>query len=321
MNSRPQIQNFEPITRFWSGHIQTLLGHFLTSPKWDFPTEKVKIELGDGELIEGEYSDLKGPYTLVLMHGLGGGRRSDYMERTAVIGSQLGWNVLTVDHRGAGEHLTRKTYHSGRGEDASDIISWCRKRDPRAKIFAVGFSMSGSILLNLLTGKRGTEKPDYACVVNAPIDLLDASDNLMKGFSRVYDFRFYRLLKELILKRGQIKKLPLFGTVRLLDELHTSRLNDFLHAEDYYQKCSTIDSVDKINTPTFVLTAEDDPFVKSKNYLKAQWSQFCHVTIAKSGGHMGYISRQSHKNFGRRWLDYYFHEIFSSVAGTKTNRP
>ncbi len=315
MEKTPQILEFEPLTSLWSGHLQTLLGHFLKSRGWTYPTRKVEIQLSDGDVLDGEFSDLKGPFTLVLMHGLGGGRRSDYMERTAAIASQMGWNVLTIDHRGAGERLTEKTYHSGRGEDASDIISWCRQQDPQAKIFAVGFSMSGSILLNLLTGRRGKVQPDYACVVNAPIDLLDASENLLKGFSRVYDYRFYLLLRKLVLKRGKIKKLPLWGTVRLIDDLHTAKNNNYLHAEDYYRKCSTIDSLEKIKTPTFVLTAEDDPFVRSKNYLKAKWSSQCHITIAKSGGHMGYISRKSYINFGRRWLDYYFYQIFKAVSG------
>jgi predicted alpha/beta-fold hydrolase len=297
-----------------SGHLQTIFGHLLSSDPWIARTETEIIKLTDGDEIELEYLDQKSKLTVILLHGLGGGRRSDYMERSAQVAQNLGWNVVSVDHRGVSTKAKATlTFHSGRGADVGDIIAWSRGRFPKSQIVCVGFSMSGSMVLNLLTGRSGDHQPDYACVVNAPIDLLDASENLQTGFSKIYDIRFYFILKKILLERAHLENLPAIGTVRLLDELHTSRKNGFRDAVDYYQQCSTIDHVHKIQIPTLVLTAADDPFVKVEKYKKAHWSSSVHLHITSGGGHMGYLSQQRHPQFGRRWLDWCLFEYFKSI--------
>lgn len=313
----------EPYLKFWTGHSQTLIGHLIPSDDLFFRPETAVIDLADKDQLVVSFYQGSQPWTLSLYHGLGGSAHADYMRRSANIAFQMGWNVVLVNHRGVVDPtVTGKTYHSGRGEDAETVLQWARQRFPQTKQVALGFSMSGSILLNLLTRRHGQEQPDFAVVVNAPLNLDSASKLLSTGFSKIYDYRFYLMLKKMILGFQEqssvgfssVASLPFLAPTRYIDEVYTSKANGFLSALDYYQKCSTWNVLDKIQTPTFVLTAVDDPFIDVQDYYRGRWSQAVHLTVQQYGGHMGYYARQVQPWSGFRWLDYYLQTIFQKIV-------
>lgn len=309
-----EIEEFQPLFNFFTGHTQTVLGHIMPSNPLGFAVEKEIFNLADSDQIQLEYKQGSQPYTLSLFHGLGGDAQADYIRRSAAIAFDMGWNVILVNHRGSLPHLkANKTYHSGRGEDAEQVIAWARKKFPNTKQFALGFSMSGSILLNLLSYRHGYEQPDAAVVVNAPLRLDRSSELLRKGFSKIYDYRFYLILKKIILEKDPDQKLPLFGPTVQIDRLYTAPKNGFSDENDYYNKCSAWEHVGKIKTPTFVLTSMDDPFVDFTNYQTAVWNENVHLTYQKYGGHMGYYSKKNDPKYGRRWLDQYLRSVFEKL--------
>lgn len=310
LNLRP----FKPILPIWTGHSQTILGHVIPSAALEFASDFKKhiLTLPDGDQLLLRYKNNNSKYTLSIYHGLGGSADADYMRRTANLGLKNGWNIVLVNHRMANmEAKAAKSYHSGRGEDAEAILDWCRTEFPNSKQIAVGFSMSGSILLNLLVQRYGQRGPDFAVVVNAPLKLDSASDLLTKNFSKIYDLRFYLMLKKLIQQQEKDFKLPLVGRTKYIDDVYTSKKNGFKDGLDYYTQCSTWPYLDRIKTPTFVLSAEDDPFVDIEYYRTAKWPESVHVTLTKSGGHMGYIDKD--KQQGRRWLDHYLETVFAKI--------
>ncbi len=320
------IQDLEPLRLPFftceTGHSQTLIGHFV--PTADFK-EKHQVEyfkFSDGDQCALKIYENNNPnkknIVLSLYHGLAGDHRSDYMQRTARVAYDLGWSVVLVDHRGSGlaEGLAQKPYHSGRGEDISDIIVYLRQRFKNSIQVANGFSMSGSILLNLICERYGEHKPDYAVVVNAPIDLARAADLLTKGLSKLYDFRFYQKLR-ISLKKNYNFKIPLTGFMHQIDDAFTAKKSGFENKEDYYENCSTYKYIQNIKTPTFVLTAMDDPFVSFESYKNLTWPESVHVTYSKYGGHMGYFSKMDlsdrNTNFKKRWMDQYLHRVFLKI--------
>lgn len=308
------LDGFEPYVSFLTGHTQTVLGHVLPSAHINFALHAEVLDLPDGDQLFVEYDDNKSDFTLSLYHGLAGDARSDYMRRSAILAKKIGWNVILVSHRGLNNTRARQTYHSGRGEDASAVIEWARKKFPGSKQVALGFSMSGSILMNLLTERYGETQPDFAVVVHAPLDLAKSARLLSQGLSKVYDYRFYLLLKKIIKEReqGQIK-MPFLGKTMDIDEIYSSQVNGFKNALDYYEKCSTRDYVDRIKTKTFVLTAQDDPFVDVSDYLKAKWNENVHLIVQNYGGHMGYFARKNDPRYGHRWLDHYLESVFLKI--------
>lgn len=316
-NMTLQLETFEPIFRLETSHTQTLLGHYLPFKEFDQTGKLEFLTLPDGdELAITSTSHPEGKHVVVLFHGLGGDSTSDYIQRAAQLAYNMGHHVVRVDHRGAGasEGRARKPYHSGRGEDASVVSRYLRTKYSQAKQIFIGFSLSGSVILNLITLRYGTELPDMAIVVNAPINLEKACWQLTKGFTKIYDIRFYFLLKKLIRRIHPEIELPIWGSTWDLDEIYTGKQSGFLDRHDYYKNCSTQPYVNNIQIPTFVLTSEDDPFIPVEDYREAHWNEKTHLTISKFGGHMGYISKLKNNQFERRWLDHYLHEALQKSS-------
>ena len=312
-----KLEELNPYLPYLTGHTQTLLGHFIPSPYFKELGEAIHLELPDGDfcglqIFVPTHCEVK--KVVSLYHGLAGSHQSDYMQRTARLAYDRGWAVVWVDHRGAGiaEGMAKSPYHSGRGEDISAVMNYLRKRFPAAVQIAAGFSMSGSILLNLVTGRRGDNKPDYTISVNAPINLKRAAEQLNKGLSKIYDVRFYLRLKKDIQKNyGQ--KIPFLKQTFYVDDHFTSVRSGYVNKEDYYENCSTYKYIENINTPTFVLTAQDDPFILFEDYRDLKWPEHVHVTYSKFGGHVGYYSKNKLDQFNHRWLDHYLDRVFSAI--------
>lgn len=312
-NLKLVLKEFNPYWPVLTSHTQTLLSHFVPTVTPERPWTQHTIKLPDGDEILVDYINNESNVTLSVYHGLSGNSESDYMRRTAEIGLANGWNVVLVNHRGVHPNAhAKQTYHSGRSEDTSAVIEWARKHFVGSKQVAVGYSMGGTILLNLLTDRRGGQQPDFGIVVNAPLKLEKTSRRLSLGLSRIYDFRFYFKLRRLVKTRKNII-LPRFGTLYEFDDAYTSVANGFRNASDYYTQCSVFDYLGQIKTRTFVLSSFDDPFIDVQDYLSANWNENTNVTLLKYGGHMGYYSRDIDSKYGRRWLDHYLESVFNQI--------
>lgn len=298
---------------FWApgGHSQTLLGHLLPSKKPTAEGEVIEVDLGDGDRLRGFYHAGTKPVLVYLFHGLGGSTGADYMRRTLGVCLNLGFSAICMNHRGAGigRGLASQPYHSGRGEDLSAVFAYGRARFPDKCHLAVGFSLSGNALLLLLSGKRGDVLPDGAIAVNAPIDLGKASEMMKCGMNRIYETRFVIKCRKAIREKltdGLLKtpyRIPPWIHLEDVDRIYTAPEGGFKDPQDYYSRCSTKNLLDRINIPSVLLTAADDPFVPSEDYRAAAISPMVHLRIEDTGGHMGYLTAEKHPVYGHRWMD------------------
>lgn len=299
-----------------NGQLQTIFAYFLPSRTRLQNLKTVIIPLEDGDHLYGELSEGVTPWIIYLFHGLSGDINSNYMQRAAFLAQLMGHSIFLVNHRdcGKGSGLARHPYHSGRGEDISEVLDFGKKQFPNKKHLVIGFSLSGNALLTLLTGKRGSTQPDRAICVNAPINLNAASEKLTQGFNRLYDIHFVWRLKQTVqhkIDRGEMAAvhIPLLATLRDFDELYTAPYGGFTDRAHYYESCSTDIHLSKISVPTFLLTAKDDPFVPVESYEKADFSSSTTVHIENVGGHLGYLSNDLSHAKNKRWLDYALGEV------------
>ena len=311
--SLPPIPSLQPPLWARDGHAQTVLGYLLPSTSWQERVEEVVLPLDDGDQLLGHLKAGTTDLMVYIFHGLGGCAQSPYMQRTAKLAQEMGHGVFLLNHRGSGpgEGLARKPYHSGVGEDISTVLAYGRKRFPHCRHLAIGFSLSGNALLLLLSGARGSIKPDYAIAVNAPIHLEKTAQLLHSGLNRIYDLHFVRLMKNLLnqkTKRGFLHpnqyNVTWLNTLYEYDDIYLAKAAGFQHRQDYYQSCSTYDKLEHIETPTVVLTSGDDPFIDVSDYLKATLPANVHLHIEDRGGHMGYLSQRQLPSQGRRWMDF-----------------
>lgn len=317
IKARKSIPPCLPPVWAMTGHLQTILGHLLPSDKVIEEGIELKVTLEkETERIHSTYLKGTSKTAVYLFHGLGGSSEATYMQRTALRARHLGHHVFINNHRGCGKGagLAAEPYHSGRASDLSKVIEFGRNMLPDHQHIAIGFSLSANALLLLAAQEGATIQPDFAIAVNGPINLDRASINLGKGLNKIYDKRF-TLELERYMKRNRPQDVGDFSLVKDLrdfDERYTARLGGFKNRAHYYETCSAKKYLPKINIPTVIITAEDDPFVSIQDYREASYSPTTVVHIEKHGGHMGYLTQ---KGLGhKRWLDMALETYIREIA-------
>ncbi len=313
-----------PLNAPWwarSANAQTVLGDKLPSPTPKTPGESIRVRLDDGDALAGRTWVGTTETVVLLFHGLGGSHDATYMNRAVVLSLSRGHTVWAMNHRGCGEGrgLAKGTYHSGRADDIGAVIKAARRAHPGKRIAVIGFSLSGNaLLLNLGDGLGIFEKPDVAIAVNPPIDLARCAVRLKTGFNRIYDLRFVIRCRRSVRERvadgliQDIYLIPRFCTLMDFDDLYTAPASGFRNREHYYERCSAGPHLANIQTPTVILTAEDDPFVAAESFREFKVSDSVHLHIEATGGHMGYLTKG---NPSRRWLDMALGHYLDALLG------
>ena len=151
--------------------------------------------------------------------------------------------------------------------------------------------------------------PAGAIAVSPPIDLALSAQAISRWRNRPYDFRFTRLLKQLVRERQQdFADFPRFDFPRNLtiygfDQIVTAPMHGFASAEDYYARCNAKQFLGNISTPAVILAADDDPFIPKETYLKLPANDLITLHPTRSGGHMGFVSAQKSSWGDYRWMD------------------
>jgi len=242
---------------------------------------------------------------MVIWHGMEGSTDSGYMPSTARKAFRAGFNVVRVNYRNCGdtENLTPTLYHGGLSEDLRIVINELIQRDELKRIYPVGFSLGGNMVLKLL-GEYGAEPPNEvvaAAVVSPSVDLQSSTNLIMARRNWLYHRNFVHSLKQRIRKKHDLypdvynlDELPHIRTIRDFDEVFTARANGFADAADYYYRMSSIRVVDKISLPTLMIHSQDDPFIPIEPLRQSVFAHNpCLQLIAtERGGHVAFIAEK-----------------------------
>ncbi|MDX1642713.1 MAG: alpha/beta fold hydrolase, partial [Balneolaceae bacterium] len=176
----------------FNGHTHTVLCSLVFGSP-NLQSEKIQIDTPDNDFLELDVINKgTGKPVVVLFHGLEGNSRRFYITQLAEQLISRDFSVVAVNFRSCGSkmNLRRRFYHSGETEDLETVFGWTQKNFPNSDIYAAGFSLGGSALLNYLK-KHGTYHPlQAAAVISTPFDLKKGSLNLEKGFNRIYSILF-----------------------------------------------------------------------------------------------------------------------------------
>lgn len=326
------IRRFEPPCEppIWArnGQAQTLLGFILPTPGGDLAgggTRQREVTVSGGDrLVVFDAPPISGhgerPLDSVvvhLFHGLTGSSDSNYVRLSAEALRRAGAEVIAFNHRGqgAGEGLARGIYHSGSAPDLWASIAAGRELRPDALHVGVGFSLSGNALL-LGAGRDGDSPgaPDAILAVNPPVDLSRSVGRMERGLNRIYDRRFVLGVRRAMAERrarGELDpsiEVRLRWSLRTTDDRVTAPLAGFGSGAEYYDQCSAAPWIRRVEVPTVILSAEDDPFIESKMIEDAARGSTAFVHMEPVGGHLGYLASGPvaggpYAEFaGRRWL-------------------
>jgi predicted alpha/beta-fold hydrolase len=301
------------------GHLQTVLPFVLPVGVAPPEPEPIEVELADGDCVvlmdSRPESWAPGDPVVLLMHGMAGCHRSHYMLRASGTMCSRGWRTFRLDHRGAGaaEGLAERPYHGGRIEDALTALRKIESLHPESPLAAVGYSLSGNLLLKLIAN-RHEDLPSRLCSVAAvcpAIDLVRCSESISAKNNRFYDRYFGRLLwNRSEAYKAIARELPHLNdpaerpaSLYEFDARVTAPLGGFESPEHYYVESSVFHDLPRIKLPTFILAAEDDPLIPAEIFREAEYSGSTTLLMPASGGHLGFIGRRN-GDPDRRWMDW-----------------
>lgn len=285
-------------------HIQTIFPRFLQKRQaLSFRLEN--FTLSDGDFVKlawvGDVTTARG--LVVMFHGLEGSIHSHYCHDMAADLERRGYAIVVMHFRGCGGELNHKarSYHSGETSDPWEFIRWLDVNFPAIPKFAIGFSLGGNMLLKLMGEHPQQLIIKAVMAVSAPLQLAECAESINRGFAKLYQRYLLKSMLSTLRKKMttinyqdqldiKLNELVRLKNVRDFDQHITAPLHGFNGADDYYQRCSAMAFLSKIQTPTLIIHAKDDPFMNEKVLPHAeQLSTKVRVEFSEQGGHVGFL--------------------------------
>lgn len=246
---------------------------------------------------------------VVLLHGLEGSSNGGYIVSLAQAALNKGFGVHRLNMRSCGgtEHLSETMYHSGLTSDTLQVLRSIQDRN-LGPLFLVGFSLGGNVALKLAGELKHSNLLSAVCAVSSPIDLACAVRAIAKPNNVFYSRRFLSRLKARVRRKNittphlyPIEPLRKIRSIWAFDDRYTAPLFGFGTAAQYYATQSSARFLEHIETPTLVVTAQDDPLVPFEMYRRKVFHENSALTLVapRYGGHLGFLSRTR----PRFWLD------------------
>ncbi len=322
------MKRFKPAFGMGNRHIQTLYSS-LFRKDLNLNCIKEKFRFSDGDFTEcywyNKPKDGANTPIVILFHGLTGSYKSLYIQGAMRELAKSGFGVVLMQFRSCGDELNDlpRSYHSGETGDAKAFIEFIKKSYSDSKLFAIGYSLGGNMLLKLL-GEYGDSSPlSGAISVSAPLELDVCADvigdvlcnfyqkRLVDDLNKILEKKFEKHnMSELIsLKKSEIRNIKTFWE---FDEAYTAPIHGFDSAKDYYLKCSSKQYLKAIKTKTLIIHSLDDPFmIPSIVPNESEISKDVELEIYPNGGHVGFIGGTIFNP--EYWLDKRVVQFFKSL--------
>lgn len=293
---------FRARATWWTRDLQTLR-NTIRPPRVDFgesSESELKLPLADGSgdvvvcTLQRPQAE-RGPL-VVLIHGLAGSSESSYVRATAAFLLAKRYRVLRINLRGAGASrpLCREQYHAGRSDDLRDVLRGLEAHSGRG-LFLVGFSLGGNMLLKFLA-EHGEAFPVRAAVsVSAPIDLHASVRRIMSRRNFIYHRTLLSGMKREalaaeVLLADEAAAVRTARSIFEFDDLIVAPRNGYEGALAYYADNMALRFLDRIQVPTLLIHALDDPWIPATPYTDYAWPRNRNLLplLPHRGGHVGF---------------------------------
>ena len=305
---------FHPRRGLKNGHLQTIFGNLLPRPMALPDPVSVLVEVhpphgnqvGTQILCECHWQPeavRRSRPTVLILHGLEGSSRSQYVLGNSTKLWNAGANVIRMNMRNCGgtERLTSTLYNSGMSGDV-DVVMRFFLASERLETFAlIGYSMGGNLVMKLAGELGETAPPQLKAVVGVSpaLDLAESADALHLPSNRFYERRFLRALLKRFRRKAFLfprafdaQRSSGIGSVRQFDDRITALYSGFRDADDYYFRASAARVLEHVRVPTLLIHACDDPFIRFTPETRAKIIANAHITLLETehGGHCAFLA-------------------------------
>lgn len=275
--------------------------------QWD-DRQRVWTHDGDFHDVDWKYSQ-QPPETsstrpvVLICHGLETNSNSPLAQDMAIAFNHAGFDVACINFRGcSGElNLTPRGYHLGFYDDLLNFCKQIHDESPNRRIYLSGFSLGAGVVTKMLAD-LGDDAHEYSiagAAVNAvPMDCGQCSATLNEeGFSKaIYGKRLLKSMQDRIRKQYDSCQFPFekdeidkCRSIMDVENLLIAPTFGFEDAWDYYDKCKTVDVLDRITVPELIVQALDDPFFEGIDYPMNNPQLAVNIQYTTYGGHCGYV--------------------------------
>ena len=286
------------------GHIQTIYAYSLRQTM-NFSYRRERWQTPDRDFIDLDWVEPPSQSSglVVLFHGLEGSSRSHYAVSLMNDLKRRDRRGVVVHLRGCSGEANRlaRAYHSGDSSEIDWILRRFKEREPNIRLYPVGVSIGGNMLLKWLgeQGENALGVVDGVAAISVPVDLTIGAQRLDYGWSKlIYTSRFLRSMKPKVLAKISAHGLAIDGralratsTFREIDDLYTAPFHGFKDALDYWQHSSSKPWLRRIRVPTLMIGARNDPFFPGDALpTAAEVSDCVALEFSQTGGHVGFVS-------------------------------
>ena len=325
---------FEPRRWLSNGHIQTIFGNYFRRPDRLPPctTELVEVSPATHTRISSQvlcqchwqpHAVRAERLTVIILHGLEGSSKSQYVVGNANRMWRAGLNVVRMNMRNCGgtESLSPTLYHSGLSSDVAAVMNTLTSRFGLRKVALVGYSMGGNLVLKL-AGELGARQAAYTshvpgvlravATVSPALDLGACADALHEPLNRIYERHFLSALIRHFRRKAMLfphvydpARADGLRSLRDFDDRITALYGGFAGAEDYYHRAAAARVLSTIAVPTLILHALDDPFVRITPSSAAVIAANPNVTLIETphGGHCAFLGKPTVANDDGYWAE------------------
>ncbi|QMW04358.1 YheT family hydrolase [Spirosoma foliorum] len=315
--------SYEPPTRLWNGHLQTIIPSLFRKVAVSYVRER--IETPDDDFLDldwakainndqwimnnGKSTSQHSPFSIlhspliILSHGLEGSSKSPYLVGMVRHLTRSGFNCLAWHYRSCSGEMNRQQrfYHVGETGDLDLVIQHALSKGYET-IYLMGFSAGGNVTLKYLgeQGKALNPAIKKAVVFSVPIYLMGSARRLEQWDSLVYNYRFNRTLKRKVLEKAALmpgifpaEAVSKVRSVREFDNTFTAPMNGFRDVEDYYTRSSSLQFIPTIAIPTLLINAKNDPFLSPECFPETLARELPNVWMEfpEQGGHCGFPAK------------------------------
>lgn len=317
------------VTNSNKGSESLLLDHFT----WD---KRERVKTPDGDFFDVDWSlvnskDDNNPVCLIC-HGLESCSDSEIAQELAIACNNANIDAACINFRGCSDkgaecNLTARGYHMGFTDDLLQQITNIHSNNPNKRIYLSGFSLGAGVVTKLLAdlGEDAYRYNICGAAVNAvPFDASQSAANLNgKGITKsIYGDRLLKSMKERIKQQFdnscdfpfERSKIDECETIMDIENLAIAPVFGFDDAWDYYDKCKTIDKLDKISVPQLILQAKDDPFFKGMECPANNLSFPLRIQYSERGGHCGFVCQKINEDNSQiSWMPTQLGRFFAHV--------
>lgn len=283
----------------FNAHLETIypaLFRKVTAP--DYTRERIVTP--DNDFLDLDWLAIGSSHLVIISHGLEGNTSRAYVRGMALACYKAGYDALTWNFRGCSDEMNHQLrfYHSGATDDLETVIRHALAKGIYQHISLIGFSLGGNLTLKYL-GERGgsvLSAIKSAVTFSVPMDLHTGCLKISTPANWLYAQRFLKSLKAKVrAKSGKMKGLNVSGidkinTLLEFDNRYTAPIHGFRDAIHYYHECSSVNYVQKIEIPTLIVNAKNDPFLSKECYPSEVLKNHPNVKleIPEQGGHVGF---------------------------------